>query len=87
MPITYMYNLQNRRKYSLTSNSDTKSKLAERDVPVSIYYTVKSDGFDIPVKETRPANFDKKKKYAVLFDVYGGPNTQKVFCCSVVVSF
>jgi len=32
----------------------------------------------IHVSELRPRNFDPNKKYAVLFDVYGGPNTQKV---------
>jgi len=42
------------------------------------FYTVKSDSHDIAVKETRPANFDEKKKYPVLLSVYGGPNTQKV---------
>ena len=73
-----MLNIKTGRKYSLTDNSETKKKLNERDLPVTKYYTVKSDGFDIPVKETRPANFDENKKYAILFDVYGGPNTQKV---------
>ena len=44
--------------------------LAEKDVPVNVYYTVESDGFQIPVRETRPKNFDENKKYAVLFDVW-----------------
>ncbi|XP_057305182.1 prolyl endopeptidase FAP-like isoform X1 [Hydractinia symbiolongicarpus] len=80
VPITNMYGVKNNRRLILTSNNNTKASLAEKDVPKNIYYTVKSDDgiYDIPVKETRPLNFDRNKKYAVLFDVYGGPNTQKV---------
>nr|WP_121271416.1 DPP IV N-terminal domain-containing protein [Pedobacter schmidteae] len=34
-----------------------------------------SDGFDLPVKIFYPANFDPNKKYAVMANIYGGPNS------------
>ena len=64
-----MFGLKSGRKVVLIRNNSTREALKEKDVPENIYYTIKSDGFDIPVKETRPKNFDQKRKYAVLFDV------------------
>ncbi|MBT3243318.1 MAG: prolyl oligopeptidase family serine peptidase [Bacteroidetes bacterium] len=34
-----------------------------------------TDGFILPAKITYPLNFDKNKKYPVVFTVYGGPNS------------
>ena len=78
LPTVQMFDVKNQKILMLASNEKSREKLKEKDLPVNVYYTIKSDGFDIPVKETRPPTFDVKKKYAVLFDVYGGPNTQKV---------
>ncbi|OAA53331.1 extracellular dipeptidyl-peptidase Dpp4 [Cordyceps fumosorosea ARSEF 2679] len=36
------------------------------------------DGFTLNVRQTLPANFDPSKKYPVLFNPYGGPNSQSV---------
>lgn len=69
VPVTHMVSTRNDQQYALTYNNQTKKILAEKDVPVNVYYTVESDGFQIPVRETRPKNFDESKKYAVLFDV------------------
>ncbi|XP_078344654.1 dipeptidyl peptidase 4-like isoform X2 [Oculina patagonica] len=62
----------------LQDNSALRSRLAGVSLPKEETYTVKSDDYDIYVKEYRPPNFDEKKKYAVLFSVYGGPASQKV---------
>ena len=38
-----------------------------------------SDGlFDMPAIITYPLNFDKTKKYPVVFDIYGGPNSKNI---------
>ena len=55
-----------------------RDALKDKDLPDVVYYSIKSDGFNIPIRETRPKNFNPNKKYAVLMDVYGGPNSQAV---------
>ena len=82
LPTVSMVDVKQGRVFRpLAENSASRSNLKERDQPINVYYNVPSDGFNISVKETRPPDFDPKKKYAVLFDVYGGPNTQKVSLC------
>ncbi|XP_065655419.1 prolyl endopeptidase FAP isoform X9 [Hydra vulgaris] len=78
VPSTIMYNIKSKYQILLSNNINTRNALKEKDMPTVHYYTINSDGYDIPVRETRPYDFDPKRKYAVLFDVYGGPNTQKV---------
>lgn len=79
VPVVQMVDVKRKTIYQLLAgNQESRQKLTKKDLPNNVYYTVKSDGLDIRVKETRPPNFDATKKYAVLFDVYGGPNTQKV---------
>jgi len=79
LPLVTMVNVNTRTVYrGLVDNQSSRDNLKERDMPVNVYYTVKSDDVEIAVKETRPPSFNPNKKYAVLFDVYGGPNTQKV---------
>ncbi|MFC2188144.1 DPP IV N-terminal domain-containing protein [Fulvivirgaceae bacterium LMO-SS25] len=43
-------------------------------------FTIKTDDgkFDMPVIWVLPANFDKTKKYPVVFSIYGGPDSQGV---------
>lgn len=50
----------------------------KHDLPTNIYSTVNIDGFDLQVVERRPPNFSEKKKYPVLFHLYGGPGSQTV---------
>ena len=45
---------------------------------MDIFYTVKSDGWDIHVREQRPPKFDPEKKYPVIFSVYGGPKYYQI---------
>ena len=73
-----MVNMDTMKVQNLTSNEHVKDLLSRKALPTEKFYTVKSDGWDIHVKETRPAGFDPKKKYPVLLSVYGGPSTQKV---------
>ncbi|MCF8306750.1 MAG: DPP IV N-terminal domain-containing protein [Ignavibacteriales bacterium] len=36
------------------------------------------DGYDLPVKITRPADFDESKKYPAVISIYGGPGAATV---------
>lgn len=51
---------------------------AEHELPIKIYQNVTIDGYTLQVVERRPAHFDPKKKYPVLFYLYGGPASQQV---------
>jgi dipeptidyl-peptidase 4 len=43
------------------------------------FFTFKtSDGVELNASTIKPVDFDAKKKYPVLFDVYGGPGSQSV---------
>lgn len=77
------------RVISTPSNSDFYERIVEEnaaldemakkhDLPTNIYSTVTIDGFELHVVERRPPHFNKKKKYPVLFHLYGGPGSQTV---------
>ncbi|KAH6670771.1 putative dipeptidyl-aminopeptidase B [Halenospora varia] len=50
----------------------------KHELPIEIYSTVNIDGYDLNVVERRPPYFNEKKKYPVLFQLYGGPGSQQV---------
>ena len=59
---------------TLVDNEDYKKQLAGLSLPEVIFKTVTTEeGIDIDAKITLPVNFDKNKKYPVLFYVYGEP--------------
>ncbi|XP_065052362.1 dipeptidyl peptidase 4-like isoform X1 [Rhopilema esculentum] len=78
VPFTKLRNLKSGKMILMEDNKELKSSLKQRSLPKQVRYTIKSDGFDVPVQELRPPNFDPNKKYAILCSVYGGPGTQKV---------
>jgi dipeptidyl aminopeptidase B len=61
---------------------ETNERLADmakkHELPTEIYSTVTIDGFELQVVERRPPHFNEKKKYPVLFYLYGGPGSQTV---------
>ncbi|KAG9238248.1 putative dipeptidyl-aminopeptidase B [Amylocarpus encephaloides] len=74
---------------STPSNTDQYQDLIEEnpglvdmakrhELPILIYSTVNIDGFELNVVEMRPPHFNPKKKYPVLFHLYGGPGSQTV---------
>lgn len=63
---------------TISSNEDLAKMAAEHELPIKIYSTMYVDGFDINVVERRPPHFSSKKKYPVLFYLYGGPASQTV---------
>jgi dipeptidyl aminopeptidase/acylaminoacyl peptidase len=64
----------------LEDNQELKSRLEDYMLPRTIYFSIDSDsvseGFEVAF--LLPPNFSKGGKYAVLFEVYGGPGSQKV---------
>ena len=62
----------------IEENSQLKGMVAKHAMPTFHYSTVTIDGFELNVVERRPPGFDPKKKYPVLFYVYGGPGSQTV---------
>lgn len=61
-----------------STNPDLIQRASEYELPTKHYSTVNIDGFELNVVERRPPHFDPKKKYPVLFYVYGGPGSQMV---------
>ncbi|KAI0091440.1 dipeptidyl aminopeptidase [Irpex rosettiformis] len=63
-----------------TENSALNNTLLQYELPVVIYSTIESDGYELNVREIRPPHMDDtgKTKYPVLFQVYGGPFSQQV---------
>ena len=60
-------------------NNDGLAEMAKKhELPHQIFSTVNVEGVDLQVVERRPPHFDSKKKYPVLFYLYGGPGSQQV---------
>lgn len=58
----------------LVENKTLISKLQTLDLPKTIFFKVTiSEGITMDGRMTKPINFDKTKKYPVLFHVYGEP--------------
>jgi dipeptidyl-peptidase-4 len=59
---------------------DAKTKaMDEYDLGKAELFTIKTDGgFELPVSWVLPSNFDKTKKYPVIFSIYGGPQAPSV---------
>ncbi|KIX03894.1 uncharacterized protein Z518_07447 [Rhinocladiella mackenziei CBS 650.93] len=51
---------------------------SSHELPHQIFQNVTIDGYTLQVVERRPPHFDAKKKYPVLFYLYGGPGSQMV---------
>ncbi|RQM06760.1 hypothetical protein DH86_00002733, partial [Scytalidium sp. 3C] len=70
----------NPNSYSKTvETNDVLAEFAKKhELPIEVYSTVNVDGYDLNVVERRPPHFDSKKKYPVLFYLYGGPGSQMV---------
>jgi dipeptidyl-peptidase-4 len=45
---------------------------------VEMFTVSTDDGYELPVKWVLPSDFDKSKKYPIIFSVYGGPGSKSV---------
>jgi len=62
----------------LEDNRELADMARRHELPIELYSTVNIDGYDLNVVERRPPHFSDKKKYPVLFYLYGGPGSQTV---------
>ena len=60
------------------SNGHLAQMAAAHELPIEIFSTINIEGIDLNIVERRPPHFDEKKKYPVLFQLYGGPGSQQV---------
>ncbi|PWW77995.1 hypothetical protein C7212DRAFT_276802 [Tuber magnatum] len=62
----------------INDNASLKEKLSAYSLPEISWSTLKHpDGYELNLLERLPPNFRKGKKYPVLFDIYGGPGSQR----------
>ncbi|XP_068751485.1 dipeptidyl peptidase 4-like isoform X1 [Montipora capricornis] len=62
----------------LQMNKALETKLAELSTPKRRNFLIPAGEYELPATEFLPPNFDENKKYAVQFQVYGGPGSQMV---------
>ena len=62
----------------IEENKQIAKLTTEYELPHLVYQNVTIDGFTLQVVEQRPPHFDPSRKYPVLFNLYGGPNSQTV---------
>lgn len=68
---------------TIEDNAELKDKLQKYLIPEIRYETIEledesGESFFVNAMETLPLNFDRLKKYPVLFYIYGGPGSQQV---------
>ncbi|UNI18125.1 Dipeptidyl-peptidase IV [Purpureocillium takamizusanense] len=75
----YASNRTDRPLRTLVDNKGVYKVIDEYSLPNITYLELRHpDGFSLNVRQTLPPNFDPSKKYPVLFNPYGGPNSQQV---------
>lgn len=70
----------NEDEYSqdIEKNKELAQMASRYELPIKLYSTVTIDGYELNVVERRPPHFDARKRYPVLFFLYGGPGSQQV---------
>ncbi|OJD12250.1 hypothetical protein AJ78_07120 [Emergomyces pasteurianus Ep9510] len=69
---------ENQFEEIIEQNDHLSKMLRTYSLESKVYQNISVDGFSLPVLERRPPDFDSKKKYPVLFHLYGGPGSQTV---------
>lgn len=72
--------LRNRKGKLIRKLGDSKLPLMDEYAfgEVELFTIPTEDGYDLPALWTLPSDFDKTKKYPVIFAIYGGPNAGSV---------
>ncbi|CAO3598198.1 unnamed protein product [Absidia cylindrospora] len=79
IPTTLMKNVDDPSfELSLQKNDHLRKLLSKYELPARRMLKIKSGSNEMNVAEILPPNFDANEKYPVLFQVYGGPNSQLV---------
>lgn len=59
--------------------ADQTDNNSDKGLRVEQFTITTEDGFDLPAQWVLPAGFDPRKKYPVIFRVYGGPDSEGVY--------
>ncbi|KAJ8683546.1 hypothetical protein QAD02_019338, partial [Eretmocerus hayati] len=73
-----IYDLDGNEIYEWSRNNALRQMLSKRILPRKMNLTIESHGFPASVKLLLPDDFDPSKKYPLLVNVYGGPETQRI---------
>ncbi|KAI1644404.1 dipeptidyl peptidase IV N-terminal region-domain-containing protein [Daldinia loculata] len=65
-------------EHIIEENKDLADKAKKHELPLLDYGTITIDDVELNYLERRPAHFDPKKRYPVLFQQYSGPGSQSV---------
>ncbi|MBL3655902.1 S9 family peptidase [Fulvivirga sediminis] len=78
-PITELVSLPEHKQVRvIVENKELKDKLAKLKISKQQFFTIEKEGISFDYYMITPPNFDKSKKYPVLFNVYGEPAGQTV---------
>lgn len=66
------------KKYKVVAENKNNPN-EEAGVQVEMFTIPTEDGFDLPAMWVLPPDFDKNKKYPIVFTIYGGPNAGTVY--------
>jgi dipeptidyl-peptidase-4 len=66
------------KKYKVIAENKNNPN-EEAGVKVEMFTIPTEDGFDMPAMWVLPPDFDKNKKYPIVFTIYGGPNAGTVY--------
>ncbi|XP_043527094.1 venom dipeptidyl peptidase 4 isoform X2 [Frieseomelitta varia] len=71
-------NADHRKVYNWEENRSLRRKVAARTQPTYKNLQVPMNGYKCNVKLSLPPDFDEKKRYPLLINVYAGPNTVRI---------
>ncbi|XP_078620730.1 dipeptidyl peptidase 4-like isoform X1 [Branchiostoma floridae x Branchiostoma japonicum] len=77
-PIYSLTEAQTDNYVLLQDNEELRTLMDNTQLPVKRYQKFTVSGYDLWAEMFLPPNFDERKEYPVLFDVYAGPYSQKV---------
>lgn len=80
LPYQKLYAVKDTKKpiKTINDNAVLAARLAEYELPKVSWFEIKHpDGYSFNVMQRLPPGFNPSKKYPVLFDPYGGPDSQQ----------
>ncbi len=76
-PVLYKY-VWRKGGFTLKSKTPSNTALPEERPHWEIRYLAMEDGLEVPAAVSLPKDFDASKKYPVVIEIYGGPDTPYV---------
>ena len=80
VPQDYLFKSPNQKVATLVTNAELSEILEGKHLPKvsNLEVSIANGRFEAKVRLYLPPNFDKRKKYPLLVNVYAGPNSQRV---------